>query len=304
MSNTNNNSVNNNSNNNDNISENSTNIIVLQQEQNNSISSDTISNNSYINNESSTTSSIICSICLEIIQQQTEQNNEEILITNCNHTFHRECIIQCCNDGSMRDNPICPNCRTELDIEALVGISSNNQTNNISLNSFRRRWKETNIKYLSNSAIFIQNTAYIIPIICWEYLLNNGCSNYVNWWYMSVGIINLLLQIYTYSYINQIRRINIEEITNSEMAILEKKIKIVLNIGGGNTIIHLIYMFLLLGMVIDDNNDICKISSIYKSEYWILFSNPFTLYYLMLNLYNKSFRYVRMRTDNPYLQII
>ena len=53
-------------------------------------------------------------------------------------------------------------------------------------------------------------------------------------------------------------------------------------IGGGNTKIHLIYMFLLLGMVIYDHNDICKISSIYKSEYWILLSNPFTLYYLML----------------------
>ena len=305
------------------ILENTTNIIVQQEDQNNSSdsNSNTISNRSNIDNESSTTnsttcsttssttSSITCSICLEIIQQQhqseqTEQLDSEILTTNCNHTFHRECIIQCCNDGSMRDNPICPNCRTELDIEALVGISPNNQTNNIALNSFRRRWKETHIKYLSTSAILIQNTAYIIPIICWEYLLNHGCSNYVNWWYMWVGIVNLLVQIYTYSYMNQIRGINVEEITNSEMAILQKKTKIVLNIGGGNTTIHLIYMFLLLGMVIDDHNDICKISNIYKSEYWILLSNPFTLYYVMLTLYTKAFRRVLMRRDNHYLQII
>ena len=295
--------------------ENTTNIIVQQEDQNNSSdsNSNTIRNNSNIDNESSTTgsttSSITCSICLEIIQhqhqsEQTEQLDSEILTTDCNHTFHRECIIQCCNDGSMRDNPICPNCRTELDIETLVGISPNNQTNNIALNSFRRRWQETHIKYLSTSAILIQNTAYIIPIICWEYLLNHGCSNYVNWWYMWVGIVNLLVQIYTYSYMNQIRGINVEEITNSEMAILQKKTKIVLNIGGGNTKIHLIYMFLLLGMVIYDHNDICKISSIYKSEYWILLSNPFTLYYLMLTLYTKAFRRVLMRRDNHYLQII
>ena len=121
---------------------------------------------------------------------------------------------------------------------------------------------------------------------------------------MWVGIVNLLVQIYTYSYMNQIRGINVEEITNSEMAILQKKTKIVLNIGGGNTKIHLIYMFLLLGMVIDDHNNICKISSIYKSEYWILLSNPFTLYYLMLTLYTKAFRRVLMRRDNHYLQII
>ena len=58
----------------------------------------------------------LCPICLEIID-----NNTDNVTTNCNHTYHRQCLIELCE--GKRNNAICPICRENIrDICDLINL--------------------------------------------------------------------------------------------------------------------------------------------------------------------------------------
>ena len=60
-----------------------------------------------------------CSICLNPVDLQVIEGGKRVAVTACGHCYH----IECWKSWAERDNRTCPNCRCQLVIDELIGIS-------------------------------------------------------------------------------------------------------------------------------------------------------------------------------------
>lgn len=65
-----------------------------------------------------------CPICLEILEGT-------IVILNCNHKYHGECLEQWFNSSAIESENICPQCNLEVCIKNIVDIPNEKDKNAI-----------------------------------------------------------------------------------------------------------------------------------------------------------------------------
>ena len=73
---------------------------------------------------------MVCPICLE----KLDASNEDVLVTDCNHTFHNDCLVEWLNI-----NTKCPYCRQRLFYDLICYPTNHSYKSTFMYNHYKRR---------------------------------------------------------------------------------------------------------------------------------------------------------------------